>query len=607
MERGIADGLRESVFCLNSKLSGREIYIEGTDRKAVRLFAVLTMENIRIAGFVSRELKGGILYNRPVMDPESLKDSPVVVLVDGSDSMEAYVDTVIYEDVFVLNPVLREKEIYIYGAGVKGTGLCERLALEGIEIKCFVDSDCRKQGLFLAGHEIRGIRVLSGAGSESVVIACGEHAYGIRETVVSQYPGLNCMLFFDHPLHEEKLWVDRQKKAELKLATIAWLQEKKCSQKELILFGRDNDLLRRYRNILNTAGFSNVTLSSDHTDDGVIQIEEIIYRSDYYLLVCDEDSLNEQRWKTLSVPVSRIYNLVEGVVHIGECLIDTGTGHTYLRNSDIPGFFIHETKNPHPYNIVVLGGSTTDWVSREWGIRSWPELLFEEHMDEHLRLFNGGIIGYDSSREWVKFYRDVMKIRPDMVIVYDGYNDTISHPWKTSFLFLESMIEDAKKRIKRFSFMEQSEKVWKGIRSDKDVVEDWLNNIEMMHAVADDRDISFHAFIQPMLMSKQAEDIHTMSLKVMYEMSNPAGGVYKDNALLFRSRAPQIAETHDYIHDLSNIFDHEDVYMDSCHVYEKGNRIISDAVWNVIKDDVRKKGEKNERYRCFWDRNEKNS
>lgn len=35
------------------------------------------------------------------------------------------------------------------------------------------------------------------------------------------------------------------------------------------------------------------------------------------------------------------------------------------------------------------------------------------------------------------------------------------------------------------------------------------------------------------------------------------------------------------------IFDHEDgIYMDDCHVYERGNEIIANSIYEVIKDKL---------------------
>ena len=45
---------------------------------------------------------------------------------------------------------------------------------------------------------------------------------------------------------------------------------------------------------------------------------------------------------------------------------------------------------------------------------------------------------------------------------------------------------------------------------------------------------------------------------------------------------------YEFIYDLSSVFDDvHDVYMDICHVCEKGNKIIADAIYDVIKNEIR--------------------
>lgn len=56
----------------------------------------------------------------------------------------------------------------------------------------------------------------------------------------------------------------------------------------------------------------------------------------------------------------------------------------------------------------------------------------------------------------------------------------------------------------------------------------------------------------------------------------------------FRKRIEEMPDLPDYIYDLSHIFDNEtDIYMDSCHVWEKGNRIIAEEIAKVIVPEIR--------------------
>lgn len=106
-----------------------------------------------------------------------------------------------------------------------------------------------------------------------------------------------------------------------------------------------------------------------------------------------------------------------------------------------------------------------------------------------------------------------------------------------------------------------------------------------MKAICDVQGISFFPFLQPVLYSKPDRTKEesgllwsTWRFNNCYEWANE-----------FRNRIRSIENSCGDIYDLSYIFDHEDgIYMDDCHVYEKGNEIIANAIYEVIKDKMGK-------------------
>lgn len=79
-------------------------------------------------------------------------------------------------------------------------------------------------------------------------------------------------------------------------------------------------------------------------------------------------------------------------------------------------------KLKNEYRILVLGGSAAAG-SRDY---NWPDVMTKElnkkGIDKHVRVLNGGIGGHTSSGE-KKFMTRWMKLQPDLVIIYDGWND----------------------------------------------------------------------------------------------------------------------------------------------------------------------------------------
>ena len=72
---------------------------------------------------------------------------------------------------------------------------------------------------------------------------------------------------------------------------------------------------------------------------------------------------------------------------------------------------------------MITGGSTTDDTFSNQ--KSWPSFLskiLKERKLSHV-IYNGGIVGYNSSQELLKTIRDINILKPHIVISYSGIND----------------------------------------------------------------------------------------------------------------------------------------------------------------------------------------
>ncbi len=87
---------------------------------------------------------------------------------------------------------------------------------------------------------------------------------------------------------------------------------------------------------------------------------------------------------------------------------------------------IAESKGDH-YRIVALGESTTFGMTINPGEKPWPELL-EEMIRERLKLsrpvevINAGMPAYDLENNLRRIERDILPLKPDLIISYHGYN-----------------------------------------------------------------------------------------------------------------------------------------------------------------------------------------
>lgn len=280
--------------------------------------------------------------------------------------------------------------------------------------------------------------------------------------------------------------------------------------------------------------------------------------------------------------------------------LDINLGNTYvgaskyegvqINNRQIlekyPGFCIYGTEQENNYKIAILGGSTTD--GNMFPFKSWSELLYEKIHSDKVTIYNGGVSGYTSGQELLKFVRDILPMKPDMVLVFDGFNDTCqensAHPY--SFSYAREIYDYGSRNMEDEYVAQQiGTGLCEGINIKQTRFENWRNNMELIHTVAISKGIKFFSFLQPMLRSKnrsKKEDEIFLSSRQFYEKDLYVVEDFRDQ--IKNEENPKYNE---YIYDLSDIFDETtDVYMDICHVNEKGNKIIADSIFNIVEKEL---------------------
>lgn len=241
-------------------------------------------------------------------------------------------------------------------------------------------------------------------------------------------------------------------------------------------------------------------------------------------------------------------------IHIGQIFdhqsIDNGTVHTtpsrmidfflgynrsYNRSSDLPGFKCLDSNGKDfpeadmgRLKIMILGGSTTDpeiidpleWNNdkkRDESAGSWPRFLHELLNKDGIRnsIYNGGLGGYTSGQEVLKFIRDGLTLAPDMVIVLDGINDAASIYWhkdkypkyNSYFRVYDDVINPlllknrSKSGAEDYDFFDSKFRLKDGIsyglESDISRADEWYSNQRMMNAVCKEFCIEYVSFLEP--------------------------------------------------------------------------------------------------------------
>lgn len=383
------------------------------------------------------------------------------------------------------------------------------------------------------------------------------------------------------------------KKEAFGIQNIGWMREI-VKDKKLFIYGLSNRC-RKLAEIYKLLDFhveGYVVDDTDQEDDErrILCLEEIIYEEEYFVLLSREHYKDKvERLTDLGLKMFDNMGIDNpfGTWYLGtgKQVLDINLGHSFLGKQGMYGFEVSGENNVHTMRIFVLGGSTTD--GSLFPFRSWPQYLLDKIGSKKATIFNGGVVGYTSTQELIKLLRDVLFLKPDMVIVYDGFNDMTSPSYQGPFAFKElqramEYVNQHKDKLWLDLFTEGA-MPYTGIKPDIDKYDIWLSNIVKMKAVCEVQGISFFSFLQPVLYSKPEMTREetgllwsTWRLNNCYEWANE-----------FRSRIKSTKNLCGDIYDLSHIFDNEEgIYMDDCHVYEKGNEMIANAIYEVIKNEL---------------------
>ena len=270
----------------------------------------------------------------------------------------------------------------------------------------------------------------------------------------------------------------------------------------------------------------------------------------------------------------------------------------YTRKDDLPGFKVFENElSDNPLTIVTLGSSTSDPYT--CNLKSWPEYLFEmlTDMGISVKVLCGGMNSYHSRQEVLKVLRDVLNIKPDIVISYSGINDSdyfqrrhVLKEYPDVMFHQDKFLRFAMKKANKEGYFlgnvyhDDVDEIMYGIENTKNYSERWVDNERIMHALCNEFGITFYGFLQPYRdyggYIKSGEPQKKSYEKNMEQNIKEINAWYDD----VRQKIAEI----EYIHDLSLLFDGmEKVYYDYCHVFEKGNKEIADAILSRIASKIK--------------------
>lgn len=572
------------MLTLNPLLNGdfdKYIWISNlsTEHKAAQcLFDYLLKKNIYVKGFVTNieSLVALKMYNKIIYDVNTLDKIHSVVLYDpyfGSSDINIFCKSYAAR---IVNPDMAGEKCVVFGSGVTAKNAQKILMDNKIQVK------------FLVPEEINTLS------DDTIIVEAfekGERDYhhGILEKYDKRF---HYSMEYDE-IAKEIACEDCGIPKKLFSLSAFWMFNHFVGKK-IYIYGT-GCVEKEFVKYLDLLDFSFAGYLIDETDLGkeddnkypVKFVEEILYEEDWYIWTYDQK--RAIRLNTLGIKYFKDYyvkNYRFDVTINQKTALDLNLGNTYLTESKYPGFVIYGNNKENDFKIVALGGSTTDGTM--YPFKSWAQLLYEELQIKNVTIYNGGVCSYTSGQELIKLLRDALQLEPDMVIVYDGYNDlafnvSVEYPFAT--IYLEDVFEYARMNGENdeISTMRNDLTVCRGIASRRSYFENWKSNIRTMYAVASERNIRFFSFCQPVLSSKKG---HTVREKnILLSMLNSKIELFHKES--FRNYMARMSDRPKYMYDLSHIFDGSDsVYMDVCHVWENGNQIIAKEIKKIIMPEI---------------------
>jgi len=283
-----------------------------------------------------------------------------------------------------------------------------------------------------------------------------------------------------------------------------------------------------------------------------------------------------------------LYNSFSGHVTDKYYGFDWYLGNSFLAENEMPGFYVYGDTMNARVKVALLGNSATDPVF--YPQKSWAEMLWERCRENQVVIYNGAITDYNSTNEMIKLLRDVLLLKPDIVISYSGIIDFREYVLGYPYLNLNLM------RTSRKWQNDTGKEVVHGIKDYRSAYERWLNNEKTMYAICQMNDISFWGILQPWIGSERkdaGEGLQVWSDNY-WSVAFPQFDQFVSNAREFKEKINGAVEKYEWLHDFTDIFfeiDEADIFYDSIHVNEFGNAIVAEKIgslFNFFEDRVEK-------------------
>ena len=253
-------------------------------------------------------------------------------------------------------------------------------------------------------------------------------------------------------------------------------------------------------------------------------------------------------------------------------------------------------KIDNKYRIMMVGGSTTFGLGATSDNTTIPALLekkINEETDFNVNVINAGIIAASSREEVFYITNDLINFNPDLILVFDGYNDSFNVKLTEvdDSMTYQGEIEKSDLELfvkKYFKFLaipnviyqythDYTQIAYLTEKIQKENSQKWVERWNKMCQISEEKDFELMITVQPMLgtsdreMSNIEEEIFKSSKhQKTVELLNKLGNSLKE----LECDSIDLRETFNGIN--------QQVFFSSVHTGDFGNKIIAEKIYEKI-------------------------
>lgn len=574
----------KSIWKLNEKYVSYRIFLWLENEGDIDIFTHLSFSGIKISGFCNNQSEGlDYFFNKPIVHVATVINESDIIIVYGKENnryrqtiLEKYLNRrallLSYDELFVIgDQIYRKKVAIIYDSVKEAKRVVSILHEAGAEIVGGCALTNRTSDVFK--NKTLSQKMIS-EGKYIVVLAsaktyCEETISNLKYNSWSIYV-LSKDIFYSSVIIT--LWG--------KMAL--HLNNALKNKKKIVLYGTDSCYTNSWFTFFQTVGIECEKIFDDYENEkeSIYSIFDVLYENidDVFIII----NKKIEEWEnacdfleTLGFAFNKMYTGLYAVAyrHLPK-LTDIMLGHVTLglvKDAKYIGFRVYGEQENKRYKIVILGGSTT--TSEAYRVPCWPQILYNifQQKRKEVTIYNGAVDGYSASDELFKLIRDVRCLNPDLIISFSGVNNR----FKTIYPYVSGYLQKVFEEVYGDNFC-------KGMQDNNmSPAQIWVQQEQMMAVIS--REVyhaKFICFAQPMYMSKNCLLPYE---KLQFEKSDEA----HKNDMEYRKQISVLSQKIEWMIDLQNYFDDcPSVYFDEAHVYEDGNQMIAEKVYEYIVDEI---------------------